>query len=251
MNLIAEARPRALVVSFSRSGHTRRIARALVATAEERGFDVEHEVLQPLECPSRWRLAWPLLSSVPVLPLYLLSARFRIWWHQHYPQPEQALAPLRFPDLAEFDRICIGGPKWLYLSYPVARYLEQVGGLEGKVVHGFTSFCGPPLKRFELEMYFAPLAERLRRRGATLGGCLALSSHAHEFFLRGEMVWVFRGLSRILFGRSLRSFTLDSGWGRAQLAAFCDRWLSQRADKPQKNVSVTSDSSGSARVKEP
>ena len=214
-----------LLVYFSRSGHTEQLAFALAAELQSQGQSVVLEkIVVEVEC-NKWRLALPLLSTLPVLPLYLLVPPFRRWWLQRYPQAEQAIRPVAFPDVADFDCVCVGGPKWLYLAYPIARYLQQVKGLAGKQVGAFTTFCGPPLEVFELEMLFSPIRQRVEQKGSELIATLAISSHFHEFFFFKEMEYVFRLLSRICFGRPLRSFTLDSHWGRQEIQKFCARLL--------------------------
>ena len=181
---------------------------------------------------SKWRLALPLLSTLPILPLYLWVTRFRRWWLQRYPQAEQAIKPLAFPDVSGFDCICLGGPKWLYIAYPIARYLQQVKGLSGKQVGAFATFCGPPLEVFELEMLFSPIRQRIEKKGSTLIATMAVSSHFHEFFFFGEMEYVFRLISRVCFGRSLRSFTLDRPWGNRKYKIFAPGCSANRAIKP-------------------
>jgi hypothetical protein len=211
-----------LLPYFSRSGHTEKLALHLAHELRKRGHEVCIEKIETEKVASKWRLTLPLLSSLPVLPIYLWSAPFRRWWHRHYPQPEQGIRPLKFPDASRFDCICLGGPKWLYIAYPVARYLQQIEGVTGKTFAAFTTFCGPPLEIFELEMLFAPLRRKIVQRGAVPGETLALSSHFHEFFFFHEMEYVFRLVSRLRFRRSLRSYTLESEWGQQEVQRFCN-----------------------------
>lgn len=213
---------RILIPYYSRSGHTEQLALTLASELRRRGHSVVLEKIHVEQAVSKWRLTLPLLSTLPVLPFFLWNAAFRRWWLGRYRQAEQAIAPLDWPDVAQFDRICLGGPKWLYIAYPVARYLEQVRGLAGKPVGVFATFCGPPLAVFELEMLFDPLRRRLENRQAQWLAALAISSHHHEFFFFNEMEWVFRLVSRIAFRRPLQSFTLGSAWGRDQVEQFCD-----------------------------
>lgn len=49
-------------------------------------------------------------------------------------------------------------------------------------VASFATFCGPPLKVFELEMLFDPLESRIRERGATVVDRLAVSSNSTRIF---------------------------------------------------------------------
>ena len=210
-----------LIAYFSRTGHTETLALALAKNLRSRGHTVTLERIITTQMRSKWRLTWPLLSTLPVLPLYLTNRRFRTWWLQRYQQAEVDIAPLAHANVSGFERICVGGPKWLYLSYPLARYLKQVRGLETREVGAFATFCGPPLEVFEREMLFVPLQQRLALRGARVVATLAVSSQFHEFFWFGEMQWLFRLISWLAFRRPLASFALDSVWGQQQLENFC------------------------------
>lgn len=213
---------RILIVYYSRSGHTQRLAETLEAEIKQRGYIVETEPIQVKRDWNKWLLPIPLLPMLPVLPLYLVSAGFRRIWHRIYFQPEQSIKPLSFPDLSSFDLVLLGTPKWLYLSYPVARWIRTIKGLAGKRVATFATFCGPPLKVFEMEMLFEPLEARLKMLGANLSGRLAISSDYHEYFFRNEMRDLFRWVSRKQFDRNLADFTLDGEIGKAELKRFCD-----------------------------
>ncbi|HXU94192.1 MAG TPA: hypothetical protein VFP33_11120, partial [Gallionella sp.] len=107
-------------------------------------------------------------------------------------------------------------------AFPVARYLNTVSGLNGKKVGAFATFCGPPLRVFELEMLFRPLSDRINARGAELFDTLAISSNHHPFFWFGEMEAIFRWISRMAFKRPLSEFTLHSEWGKGEVRRFCD-----------------------------
>lgn len=215
-----------LLPYFSRSGHTRRLAETLAAELRQRGHQVDLDEIQAVTRWNKWLMAAPLLPVFPVLPLYLWVAPFRRWWLKIYNQQEQAIQPVRHADTAGYDLVCLGGPKWLYVAYPVARYLKEVRGLAGKPVGAFATFCGPPLKAFELEMLFEPLQARIRDAGGRPIATLAISSHHHEF---GFMVGIFRLVSRLGFGRALRTFGQDSDWGRQEIQRFCDELEATRA----------------------
>lgn len=214
--------PRALIVHYSRTGHTARLAHVLAAEIRQRGYEVETEAVRVERDWNKWLLPLPLLSLLPLLPVYLMSARFRRVWHRIYFQPEQAIRPLVLPDVSAYDLVLLGTPKWLYLAFPVARWLKTVRGLTGKRVAPFATFCGPPLKVFELEMLFDPLESRLRTLGATVVDRMAVSSNSHPYFFFGEMERLFRFISRKAFGRPLVDFTLDGEVGQAEVQRFCD-----------------------------
>jgi flavodoxin len=218
----ARRTPRVLVVHYSRTGHTARLAEVLAAEMRRRGCDVDTEAIRVERDWNKWLLPLPLLPLLPFLPLYLTSARFRRVWHRIYHQPQQAIRPLAIPDVSAYDRVLLGTPKWLYLSFPLARWLDEVKGLDGRRVAPFATFCGPPLKVFELEMLFDPLESRLRARGAMVVDRMAVSSNYHPYFFFGEMEGLFRFISRKAFGRPLVDFTLDGEVGRAEVRRFCD-----------------------------
>lgn len=211
-----------LIVYYSRSGHTARLAETLAGKLAARGASVVVDEIRVLRDWNKWLLPIPLLPLLPFLPLYLVSATFRRLWHRVYFQPSQDIHALSHPEVSGFDRILLGTPKWLYLSYPVARWLGMVRGIEGKAVFPFATFCGPPLKVFELEMLFTPLAERLKERQATVATTLAVSSDYHPYFFFGEMESLFRWLSNVVFKRPLRDFTLDGEVGQQEVRRFCD-----------------------------
>jgi flavodoxin len=214
--------PRVLIVHYSRTGHTARLAEVLAAEIRLRGCDVETEAIRVERDWNRWLLPLPLLPLLPLLPVYLTSARFRRVWHRIYHQQEQAIRPLSIPDVSAYDLVLLGTPKWLYLSFPVARWLNTVRGLEGKRTAPFATFCGPPLKVFEMDMLFEPLESRLRTRGATVVDRMAVSSNYHPYFFFGEMAHLFRFVSRMAFQRPLADFTLDGAAGQAEVRRFCD-----------------------------
>jgi len=214
--------PRVLIVHYSRTGHTARLATVLADEMRQRGLEVDTEAIQVARDWNKWLLPLPLLPLLPFLPLYLTSARFRRVWYRIYPQQEQTILPLAFPDMSAYDLVLLGTPKWLYLSYPVARWLKAVRGLEGKRVAPFATFCGPPLKVFELEMLFDPLESRIRERGASVIDHLAVSSNFHPYFFFGEMEHLFRFISRKAFKRPLVDFTLDGEIGKAGVQRFCN-----------------------------
>jgi len=211
-----------LVPFYSRNGHTQQLAVTLADELVARGHEVVLEKIEAMWERNKWLLVPPLLSLLPFLPIYLLHAPFRHWWLNRYRQQEQDIKPLAHPDVSGYDLILLGGPKWLYISFPVARYLNMAKGLDGKKVGAFATFCGPPLEVFELEMLFRPLKDRISAKGASVIDTLAISSNYHPFFWFGEMESIFRWISKKAFNLPLSEFTLDSEWGKKEVKRFCD-----------------------------
>ena len=114
-----------LLSYYSRTGHTERLAKRIEEGLKTRGHTVVVDRIEVAKPKSRWNLLVRQIYQYPFVILSLLSSSFRRWWLRHYLQPEDDVRPLAHPDVSDFDHLCIGGPKWCYISYPVARYLKH------------------------------------------------------------------------------------------------------------------------------
>lgn len=210
---------RVLIAYYSRTGYTGTLAQRIAEELESRGHEVVFERIEMVRQRSRWNLLFRQIYQYPIVALCLLSSSFRRWWLKHYIQPEDDVQPLAHPDVSEFDRVSIGGPKWCYISYPVSRYLRLLKGFQHKKVSAFSTFGGPPFEVFEIELLFKPMNDRIQALGGTLIATLGLSSNYHELGILG----IFRLATRIVFRRSLESFTVDSEYGKQKIKEFCDQ----------------------------
>jgi hypothetical protein len=212
---------RILIAYFSRTGSTEKLAAALADELKSRGHAVEFEVIKPVVYYSLLR---EVSRDFPRYPSILFSLASSSWRRHHiatYNQVEEDIQSLKYPDVSEFERICIGGPKWAQISYPVARYLRTVRGIRGKKVGSFATFGGPPLKVFELELIEKPMARLLGRMGAEVVANLGVTSAYHE----AGILPLFRLLSRLKFGRPIEDFKPGTEFANRGLQDFCDNLL--------------------------
>jgi hypothetical protein len=212
---------RILIAYFSRTGSTEKLAAALADELKSKGHAVEFEVIKPVVYYSLLR---EVSRDFPRYPSILFSLASSSWRRHHiatYNQVEEDIRSLKYPDVSEFERICIGGPKWAQISYPVARYLRTVRGIRGKKVGSFATFGGPPLKVFELELIEKPMARLLGRMGAEVVANLGVSSAYHE----AGILPLFRLLSRLKFGRPIEDFKLGTEYANRGVQDFCDNLL--------------------------
>jgi hypothetical protein len=212
---------RILIAYFSRTGSTEKLAAALADELKSRGHAVEFEVIKPVVYYSLLR---EVSRDFPRYPSILFSLASSSWRRHHiatYNQVEEDIQSLKYPDVSEFERICIGGPKWAQISYPVARYLRTVRGIRGKQVGSFATFGGPPLKVFELELIEKPMARLLGRMGAEVVANLGVTSAYHE----AGILPLFRLLSRLKFGRPIEDFKPGTEFANRGLQDFCDNLL--------------------------
>src|ERR1035438_9441615 len=102
-------RMRILIAYFSRTGSTQKLAAALADELRSRGHAIEFEVIKPaVYCC----LIREVSRDFPRYPSMLFSLASSSWRRHHietYNQVEQDLQSLKYPDVSEFDRICIGG----------------------------------------------------------------------------------------------------------------------------------------------
>lgn len=228
-----------LISYFSRTGNTEQLARVLGATLEARGHSLEWETIRPSVHYSWTREAARDFPRYASIILSLASPKWRQHHIRSYCQVEEDIQPLRFPDVSAFDRVCVGGPKWAQISYPVARYLQTIRGIRGKRVGAFATFGGPPLAVFELELIEKPMARLISRMGARVVANLGVSSGFHE----ASIMPLFRVVSRRKFGRPIEAFMLGSQYANDGIAKFCDELL---ADPP--SMVVNGEAGGHAQV---
>ena len=208
-----------LIAYYSRTGFTEKLADRIAQELKLRGHIVKTDRIDVVNRKSCWNLLFRQIYQYPLVGLSLISSTFYRWWVKNYYQPEEAIQPPDYSDVSGFDYVCIGGPKWAYTSYPIARYLKQINGLEHKPVGAFATFGGPPLKMFELELIFTPMTRQIQKSGGIRVSTLGVSSNYHEL----PLIWIFRLVSWLIFRRSLKSYTVDSDYGKQRLKAFCDK----------------------------
>jgi len=218
---------RILLSCFSRTGSTERLAQSIAAEIQSRGHTLEWEVIKPSVYYSWFHEVSRDFPRYLSIFTSLASSSWRRHHLETYYQVEEDIQPLRFPDVSGFDLICIGGPKWAQISYPMARYLQTVRGIRGKRVGSFFTFGGPPLPTFEVELYEKPIARLLGRMGAEVVASLGLSSAYHE----ATIMPLFRLASRLRFGRPVKDFMVGTEYANSGIQKFCNDLLEARSAK--------------------
>jgi hypothetical protein len=212
-NEVSDNNMKILLSYYSKEGHTEKLANIIREALKSRGHDVECEIIKPTNLPSKWGL---VLKCIPGIPRLLFSTFvFRL---RRFYQYEVEIEPLKHPDASRFDCIIIGGPKWMHLSFPVARYLKQVKGLSGKKVAGFATFAAPPFEHYQMYAYFHPFNMRVRGQGGRVIARLGVSTTHQDYPLIMPM---YRLFSFLRFGKSVDNFLLGTEWAKEETARFC------------------------------
>ena len=212
-----------LIAYFSRTGYTEKLAWSIADRLTAERHSIEWEVVKPTVYYSWLREVardWP---RYPSMGLSLLS---KLWREHHirtYNQVEEDIQALDFPNVSGFDRICIGGPKWAQISYPLARYLQTIRGIRGKKVGAFATFGGPPLKAFEIDLIQKPLTQLLNRMGAEIIANVYVTSAYHE----ASLMPMFKLASLMRYGRNINHFKLGSEYAEIRVQNFCDDLLKE------------------------
>ncbi|MBN2737172.1 MAG: hypothetical protein JXR70_09345 [Spirochaetales bacterium] len=207
-----------LCAYFSRTGCTEKLIKEIGGRLEKKGHSIKWEKIQTTEETSSFIELKRDLHHYPGVFISLFKKSWRNHFINTYTQTEEDIQPLMFPDVSQFDRIIIAGPKWARISYPVARYIHSIKGLAGKKLGSVSSFGGPPLPVFELELIEKSMNRIVEEAGASIIAHLGISSGYHELGLMP----LFRFVNRIRFCRPLKDFTIGSDHVDQQIEAFCD-----------------------------
>ncbi len=157
-----------LIAFYSKTKGTERVAEVLKEEAEKRGHSVEMEKIAPQKEHGFWG-----------------------WWWLRMVKGDCDIRTPKIQNVSRFDLVCIGSPNWTRLSLPVARYLEEIKGLDRKNVGFFaTTFAPPVLERYILSAYLLDMtfSWQVSRKGGRVVASLLLSS-----FFKGWSVASDRG----------------------------------------------------------
>lgn len=130
---------KSIIIYYSYSGNTRRVANALGACLKEKG-EIEIAELKPKD----------------------ESDKFIIQCRRAFMHEKASLEPLNF-DLSQYDLICLGTPVWAFGPAPAMNaFLDKCTGLAGKRLILFVTFGGG----LGVNRCFQYMEEVLARKGA-------------------------------------------------------------------------------------
>jgi menaquinone-dependent protoporphyrinogen IX oxidase len=148
--------PRVLILYFSYTQQSARVARVIEETLRARGVDVAQAAIEFTDA----RYAKPF-SRFPLRHAYLDVFRMTL------PQLRRATGEIQVPDIVEqgdYDLVCVGSPTWwLTTSMPVRSFLKSEAG--GRVLAGkqFAAFV-------VCRRYWRNNLKTVRKLGAKRGG---------------------------------------------------------------------------------
>ena len=117
-----------LITYYSRTQTNAEIALLLAEDLIAKGHSVDFEKIEPVKEENRWVLLKRTWMNWPPLIIGLFSNKYRRYFYDNFKHHEMDIKPLAYPDVSDYDRIIIGSPKWVFMSYPIARYIRQVEG---------------------------------------------------------------------------------------------------------------------------
>lgn len=124
-----------LIVYYSRTNNTEKLAKVLQNELEKQNHIVEVEKIKPVKEHS-----------------------FLYWWHLRLLRDECEIQPPNIKDVSKYDLILVGSPNWTRISLPIVKYLKTIEGLKHKRVALFsTSFFPPAFEWYFLSAYLLDL----------------------------------------------------------------------------------------------
>jgi hypothetical protein len=181
-----------LFVSYSRTGNTQKTTEKIKKELEERGHEV---VTEKIKLKKELESRWLVLFDMKVTLSYFLGLALR-----KDILPRREIEPVSFPNISQFDRVCITTPKWGSVPPQICKYIDIVEGLEGKKVAVFASYYCPPYKYIELKAIFGPFKKMISKKQ---GEVVVMMGATTDFLERGiksfkAVIWI---LNLIRFGK--------------------------------------------------
>ncbi|MCK4891427.1 MAG: hypothetical protein KAS78_02045 [Candidatus Pacebacteria bacterium] len=170
-----------LIAYYSRRGSTEKLAKVLKENFKNKGHSVDVEKIKPIK--EHGFIGWFFIRV-----FYFLKSECEIY-------------PLKIADVSKYDAVCVGSPNWARLSFPVAKYLREVKGLEHKKIGFFaTTALWPTIEWYVFSAYllYVTFSKIIEKRDGRIVDCMLLSS---------------------LF----KARSVESEYGRKAVKNFCDR----------------------------
>ena len=219
------ARPRVLIVYFTFSGQTERVADVIAETLEKRGAEVNEARIELTD--KRWAkrfekipMRFPMFKIVGMLPAQVRQATGEI------------AIPLEAQD-GDYDLVVIGSPTWWFrLSLPMRSYLKSPSA---KKVLGGKSFAAYSTSR----RYWKHNVGDSRRLGEVLGGDWIGETHfvAEGNQVQSMLAWLGQMSGFRYFDRLLRlpPTNLQPGF-EDQARAFAEKLASRALPSPSSSA---------------
>ena len=104
-----------LIAYFSKSGYTKDLAKTIERKLISRGHTVEFEIIKRAKNCSWFVEIFREILFYSSIDFALVNSWWRKYHLKTYNQIEEAIEPLSYPNITNFDIVCIGGPKWAHI----------------------------------------------------------------------------------------------------------------------------------------
>lgn len=148
-----------LIAYYSRGGSTEKVAKAIQKKLERHGHSIDIEKIKPIKEHSF--IGWLFIRI-----FYFFKSECEIY------------SP-KIIDVSEYDAVCIGSPNWARLSFPVAKYLQEIKGLKYKKVGFFaTTALWPTIEWYVFSAYllYVTFSQTVEKKDGRIVGDILLSS---------------------------------------------------------------------------
>ena len=174
-----------LIAYYSRTGGTEKMAVRIQNELEKRGHEVKIERIKLEKELSSWIL---LILDFLIMFQFLFELIVKKESLQR-----MEIKPLLYPDVSEFDGICVMAPKWGSVPPPICRYLDKVKGMDNKKVGFVGVYYSPPIPYMETGMLFWQFKKMIEKRNGKLKAMLGVTSDFMESGVKSYLgvAWIF------------------------------------------------------------
>lgn len=163
-----------LFVSYSRTGNTRKVTNELIKELKQRGHEVS---IEKIELEKEIKSRSLLILDLKITVMYFWGLIFK-----KDVLPRMKIKPITYPDVSEFDRVCITTPKWGSAPPHICKYLDDIQGLEGKKVGVFGTYYCPPYKNIEVKALFGQIKKMIEKKN---GEVVVMMASTSDFLEKG------------------------------------------------------------------
>jgi len=170
-----------LIAYYSRGGSTEKVAKAIQKKLERHGHSIDIEKIKPTKEHS-------FIGWLSIRIFYFFKSECEIY-------------PPKTIDVSKYDAICIGSPNWARLSFPVARYLQEIKGLKYKKVGFFaTTALWPTIEWYVFSAYllYSTFSQTIEKKDGRI-------------------------VDNILLSSLFKTRSVESDYGKKAIENFCDK----------------------------
>jgi len=216
-----------LIAYYSKTGGTEKLAVKIQNELEKRGNEIKIERIKLEKEPSPWIL---LILDFLIMFQFIFELIVKKESLQR-----MEIKPLLYPDVSEFNGICVMSPKWGSVSPPICKYLDKVKGIDNKNVGFAGVYYSPPVPFLETTMLFWQFNKMIKKRNGKMKAMIGVTTDFIEPSVKSYLcvAWIF---NLICYGKPFpkewkkrspyfisNKFKAEPPYNEEAIEKFCDK----------------------------